>query len=283
MQTVDPDRLGGVDLRIAVPRDQLPDAVLRLGLNQLPARRRTIHLLDETPRAANGSSALLAPLARQGVTITLRTGGPSPEVTVRLQPVHTARLSADWWNQPMDDEETLHLRQDWNGSRTTLFAALSAKVPPAQALSGRGSSIPPRPPSARPPFTRPDAELLTAHQRSLLREIAGAGLPPEPTWLGPLDEQLWPLRAGGAELTVRRWSTPGVPVAEPGPGRFDELELVRPAALADAGFVRPVLVSLVRRLGLDPDSPAAPLPERAAHRLSAEAAARDRRQDRGSS
>ena len=273
MQTVDPDRLEGVDLRLRVPRDQVPDALNRLGLITRPARRRRIHPIDETPPAAGGSGSLLAPLARRGLTITLRTGGSLPQVTVRLQPVRAAQLTSAARPESADDGETPHLREDWNGSEQALFATLTAAPPAAGALP-----VAPGPTAGVPLPASSLPALLTAGQRSFLTGWAGVAPPSRLSLLGPLDEQRWTLRAHGAQLLVRRWSSPGSPVTEPGPDRFDELELLRPVPAADAPFLRPVFAALARRLGLDPDTPAEPLPQRAARHLTADAAARAWRQ-----
>ena len=239
------NRLDAVTIRIGMPDTQTGRAAENFGLLRITPTRSTLHMIDYRPGSAPSS------LASAGVTISVHDSDDLSLLTVQVRHVRPDRLPARWAAFYGRDGETLRIEEERDSARRVLAASYSAPSRyAAQALAGADLRLP---------------DLLTPSQWSFSRDCAPGQPRAVPLDLfGPITVLSWTVRLDRIDATVNVWRLPAVHDEPP----VELMEVSRRSALAEAGFIYPVLAASIRRRNIDPDGGIPWLEMRAARWLS---------------
>jgi hypothetical protein len=244
-------RLDAVTIRIGLPGPQTGRAAEALGLPGITPSRSTLHLIDYRPGSAPSS------LASAGITVSIHDSGNMSLLTVQVRYVRPTRLPPRWAAFYGQNGETLRVEEERDSTRRVLAASYSAPSQrAAQALTGADLRL---------------TDLLTPSQSSFSRDCAPGQPRAVPLDLfGPIAVLSWTVRLDRVDATVNVWRLPAAR-DETRPA-VELMEVSRRSALAEAGFIYPVLAASIRRRGLDPDGGVPWLEMRAARWLSRDSA-----------
>jgi len=249
VNTTETRRLDSIRLRICILGSQV---------------RRATEAFDLDPRTANPSMILLYedladgfshPLIDRGVVLRRQLRATNAarhgddDVTVFVHPFRRRHLTPFWLAFHTRNGETLSVTEDWTGGNKTTEASLVT-------LRRRSAVWTPSNPGT-------SGDLLSQSQRRFLAECARIDADTTRfTELGPVIGRNWIFRRNDLDVAAQRWTIPIGDDLAMG-DRFDVLELSTQTRAEDAAFVQPAFTALVRRHGLDADTPETPVSYRA--------------------
>ena len=190
-------QLEGVEVKVNVAADDIPAAIIKLGLDDGSAMRLWFYE-DLSP----GIQAL--PLLHAGVILRTRIrANGATESTVKLRPCRLTQLTDDW-NGDTTKDLTYSVEED--RSRTSRSIAASCTVDHGKLQSPNGSA-------------HRINDLLTGQQRNFLNSCAPIRInPAEVQALGPVEATRWKSVGNGdvADLEPRaeRWTAKGAQYLE---------------------------------------------------------------------
>jgi hypothetical protein len=225
------ERLDAIRIRIGIEPTQVRWAMHALASAPLRPARDTVYLL-ERPAGAPA-------LEQSGVSVLIKVCDHGHQLVVQVRRVLRARLGKRWTEFFERDGEVLEIEEERDGVRRILTASLVSPGAEPSAMLSRPAMAP--------------ADVLSPRQCAFLEDCSVVHLR-ESTLrpLGPITVRSWTVLLAGLETRACRWT-----FDDPeGPG-FEAFALACRTAPERAEFVRPVLASAVRALGIDPDGGAA--------------------------
>jgi hypothetical protein len=201
---------------IAIVGDDVPRALRAFDLDPQAAHRSRITFFEADPPRG---------LALRGAGIVLRSRvhARSATAAVTLAPCEPERFPPRWRSDWWDDGHHYRVRQVLTHDRQLVAASLLLEWNAA----------------GDPPFSDRQQEFLDA---CAARPVDLARL----VGLGPVHAHRWRARCDGFAVTAERWVLTG--------GGVDLLQLGVPADPLDGPLVRPAVLAMVRRRGLDPEA-----------------------------
>lgn len=222
------ERLDAVQIKITLAGSDVDRVRTGFHLNANQARRFRLYFC-ELPAQGRRLALLDA-----GLILRMRAHSEGrDDATVTLRPCRRERLGPRWIGLRKTREHEFRIEGDWSSTGHILTASLITTLP--------GSSI-----AGALAHPGEHAGMFSPLQREFITDCAD--LHPSFTDLemfGPVHTLHWTVDTDHLAVAIERWTIPATDI--------DLLELRVHAAPADAPLIRPALVALVRRHGLDPD------------------------------
>jgi hypothetical protein len=225
------DRLDAIRIRIGIEPDQVPWALRALRSAQLDPARDIVYLL-ERPAGAPA-------LEQGGVSVIMKVCDDAHRLIVQVRRVLRARLGTRWTEFFERDGEVLRIEEERDGVRRVLTASLASPLGDPSTMLTRPTVAP--------------TDVLSPRQRAFLDDCSVVRLRDRPLRLfGPITVRSWTVQLAGFTTRACWWT-----FDDPDGTGFEAVALASRTRPERAEFVRPVLASALRGLGIDPDGGAA--------------------------